>query len=315
MKNLLIFAGSDIVACQFLSAFIPQARAKSINPIIIRVQNGSHHWDHPEMKRYSFYENALLNDFIFPYINEHPSPVYKLANIDQLQERYNLQVIEAKKVNDPEFIQKLQEMDFIGAFSIRCFQIFKKPLIDTIKQKGFFGNSHPGLLPEYRGLFCLLRGMVEADKQVGWNLHIVEEGIDTGDVISEVIVPNDGTHNMFELFSHTIPHLVKGWLDFTCKAINGETPSLKAQLSEGRYFTYPTTAEIDSWLETDILKPLSAKEMVQFYCNIMYSPEHKLSKAAQDLKVFMINKIANFETTIEMEKDNYASGLLTQKAA
>ena len=315
MKNILIFAGDDLVACQFLTTFIPQAKAKNINPVIVRVQNGTHHWDHPEMKRYAFYEHTLLNDHVFPYMQENPSPVFQLFNIDQLSERYNLTVVEAAKVNAPDFVETVRNLDFIGAFSIRCFQIFKKPLIDAIKEKGFFGNSHPGLLPHYRGLFCMLRGMVEADTKVGWNLHVVEEGIDTGDIIKEITVQNNGTLNMMQLFTRTIPELAKGWLDYACAHVNGKSKQLEKQPSDGRYFTYPTNAEIDMWLATGALKSLSAKTMVQYYCDLAYAPEHKLNAAAQNFKVFLINKIARFETLIEMEREVYGSVKDIQKAA
>jgi hypothetical protein len=299
--NVLLFVGDDIVVHQFLNSFIPRAVSEGINPVLIKVRNKHRHHNHPEMKRYSFYEDTLLNKFAIPYIEKNPSPVFTLSSVKQLIENYNLKYLETDNVNDPQFVSKLSKMDFRGAFSIRCFQIFKKPIIDIVKEKGFFGNSHPGLLPEYRGVMCMMRGMVEQAENVGWNLHIVEEGIDTGSILKTITIPYNPKFSMPELFLQTMPALVNGWIDIITSHHQNNLLHGDEQKSSGRYFTYPTYDEMEAWLQTNKLVPLSAKRMVKYYCDMIYAEKSKFTSDAQNFKTFLINNVASFETMIELE--------------
>ena len=314
-KNILIFAGNDFIAHQFLNGFIPRAIKKGINPIIIRVKNSPHHFNHKEMKRYAFYEDTLLVDHLLPFIEDNPSPIFKLLSFEQLTARYNLNVIECDKVNSPDFIDQINSLDFIGALSIRCFQIFKQPIIKTIRAKGFFCNSHPGILPDYRGVYCLLRGMVGQEKQVGWNLHEIEEGIDTGKIIKTATITNDGKSNMLQLFTAAMPHLVDAWSEYVEEKLENKDTKSLPQTSDGNYYTYPTPEEMNEWLSTGKLKPLNAKDLVRYYCDLFYADKDKHSQTAQGFKVHLINKVAQFETMLEMYQHTNAPVTPYKKAA
>ena len=314
-KNLLIFAGNDFISHQFLNRIIPCLVKSGISPIIIKVNNKAHHWEHPEMKRYAFYEDTLLNEHLMTYIEDNPSPIYNLRSLGQLQSLYKLKVIDCKNVNAPEFIDHIKDLDFIGAISIRCFQIFKKNLIQFINTKGFFCNSHPGTLPNYRGVYCLLRGMISQEKQLGWSLHVIEEGIDTGNVVKTATIPNDPNNNMLQNFSNTIPQLVDAWLEYITEYLDDKNIESIPQLTKSNYYTYPTKLEIDEWLSNGRLKPLSSKALVKYYCDLFYSEENKHTSSAQNLKVFLINKVAQFETMLELDNAKTSKALPQKKAA
>ena len=186
-KNLLLFIGDDFVSTLFLNEFIPQVVEMGVNPIILTVesnqsdQNSAH-----ELKRYNFYQKNLLQRVLFPLLESSSKSNFKLLTPQQIFDQDDLQVIETSNVNDAATLDQIKKINFIGAISVRCFQIFGSRIISTIKDKGFFCNSHPGVLPDYRGVYCLLRGLVNGDEKLGWTLHDIDTGIDTGHVIKEV---------------------------------------------------------------------------------------------------------------------------------
>ena len=58
--------------------------------------------------------------------------------------------------------------------------ILKRPFIETFK---YVVNIHPALLPDYRGPEPIIWGLLDRVSTFGVSLHLVDEGIDTGDVL------------------------------------------------------------------------------------------------------------------------------------
>lgn len=301
-KNLLLFIGNDFVAHIFLNNFIPKVIAMGINPILVFVNDMANTGlSFTEMKKYNFYEKKLLNDILFPYIEENESKLFKLLSPMQIVKKYKLQTISTQNVNDPALQEEIEKLDFIGGMSVRCFQIFKKDIIGTVQNKGFFCNSHPGILPDYRGVCCLLRGLVNGDKKLGWTLHEINTGIDTGDVVKEISFYDFDKESVVEILAKTVPLLSNGWLEFITDTVDGKKITLTKQGEKSVYYTYPTEYEMNSWHEKGALKPLVAKEMVKFYFDLFTGSQNIYSEDIQKFKVFLINKVSQFETMMEMD--------------
>jgi methionyl-tRNA formyltransferase len=49
-------------------------------------------------------------------------------------------------------------------------------------------NTHPSLLPKYRGLHALAWSMLNLEKQVGFTIHLMNEFIDDGDILEQFTV-------------------------------------------------------------------------------------------------------------------------------
>lgn len=61
-----------------------------------------------------------------------------------------------------------------------------------------FLNAHPGLLPQYRGLDPVLWSVFHGDP-VGSTVHIITEGIDTGEILNCKLLPWRGATSLLEL--------------------------------------------------------------------------------------------------------------------
>lgn len=303
MKNVLVFIGEDFVSHLFLNNFVKQSIQMNVKPILIFVRNKNNSHNHREISRYEFYERDIIHTAIYPFIEDNKSNIFTMLSPRQIVQKYGLHTLETNNINDPDLIAQVNNLDIIGAISVRCFQIFKLPIIEIIKEKGFFCNSHPGILPDYRGVYCLLRGLVNKEKKLGWTLHDIDTGIDTGSIIKEIPHYNfDHNQSMPAILADTVPSLAQAWLAFIKDVIENREIHRKKQKGKGAYYTYPNAEEFEYWYANNLLKPLVPKDMVKFYFDMFVKPEDRIKQSAIDFKVRIINAVAQYETLIDMQE-------------
>ena len=79
-------------------------------------------------------------------------------------------------------------------------QIFKSQIINLPKYNTI--NCHAGKLPFYRGRNILNWALINDEKKFGITVHFIDEGIDTGDIISQKLFPindNDDYASLLEI--------------------------------------------------------------------------------------------------------------------
>ena len=95
----------------------------------------------------------------------------------------NIPVYQPRRVKEPEFIEVLKQLNpdviVVAAFG----QILSKVILDIPK----FGciNVHASLLPKYRGSAPIQWSIIEGEEKTGITIMHMDEGIDTGDMISK----------------------------------------------------------------------------------------------------------------------------------
>jgi folate-dependent phosphoribosylglycinamide formyltransferase PurN len=152
--------------------------------------------------------------------------------------------IEVDSVNSAESVQLLQE-HAIDLFVHAGAGILKKRLINAAPLGVL--NAHMGLLPSYRGMNVAEWAAWNHDP-VGCSVHLIDSGIDTGDIllIREVDV-SDATNvsELRNLVDQSQIELLGEVVNYVLKA--GELPPRRSQAeAEGRqYFTmHPTLLEV-----------------------------------------------------------------------
>ncbi|WP_263810682.1 methionyl-tRNA formyltransferase [Salinibacter pepae] len=104
-----------------------------------------------------------------------------------------------ENVNAPSFLEE------IGAFvpdinvSMSYDQILQTDAIEAAP-KGFI-NCHAGALPFYRGRNVLNWALINGEDRFGVTVHCVEEGIDSGDILTQrfgVITPQDDYQSLLD---------------------------------------------------------------------------------------------------------------------
>lgn len=121
-----------------------------------------------------------------------PTPVKEEAM------KHDIPVYQPLKVREPEFVEILEniapDIIVVAAFG----QIIPKKILDMPKYGCI--NIHASLLPKYRGAAPIQQAVIDGEKESGVTIMRMGTGLDTGDMISKVVVPLDKEETGGSLF-------------------------------------------------------------------------------------------------------------------
>jgi methionyl-tRNA formyltransferase len=100
--------------------------------------------------------------------------------------RLGLRLFEATDPNAPGFVAEVRGLAPDLLLSVQYDRILKPPLL-AVPRHGAF-NLHFGPLPRLRGCFPT-KWAILGDEPAGVTLHAIDPGIDSGDVVAQVLVP------------------------------------------------------------------------------------------------------------------------------
>lgn len=147
--------------------------------------------------------------------------------------KHDIPVYQPVKVRDPEFVETLRglnpDMIIVAAFG----QIIPKVILEMPKYGCL--NIHASLLPKYRGAAPIQQAVIDGEKESGVTLMKMGEGLDTGDMISQAVVPlaeDETGGSLFDKLSEagasllikTIPSIVDGTAVYTRQPEESPTP-------------------------------------------------------------------------------------------
>jgi hypothetical protein len=260
---LALLIGNDIVAHAILNRLVPTMCAAGIEPILYLPEHFASRKPearHVELLRFGFAERGLANEIVYPFLARHDGAAPQLMlSPEQLAKRYGLGLERVRNINDPAFVGQLAELSgLVGGISIRCFQIFRTPLIEVLRQKGVLLNLHPGLLPRHRGVLSTAWAMASGDADLGCALHHIDEGVDTGNILWCDRRPFDRNRSVF---ANNLDHMVACGTETLLRVL----PYIKAGLvpaghvqplsaSNGAaYHSFPTATELAQWHECGVV--------------------------------------------------------------
>ena len=92
-----------------------------------------------------------------------------------------LPILQPQTVNDPEFIGSLKQNRPDTIIVVAFGQILNETFLKIPKQ--FCINLHSSLLPKYRGAAPIHRAILNGDSKSGVTTMIMDQGMDTGDIL------------------------------------------------------------------------------------------------------------------------------------
>lgn len=136
-----------------------------------------------------------------------------------------LKVLQPTDLKDETFIEELKKMD-VDIFCIVAFRILPKSVF-TIPRYGSF-NVHTSLLPKFRGAAPINWAIIKGEKKTGVTSFILDEDIDTGNIVGtrEVIIGDSMTAG--ELHDELMPLAAELAVE-TCELIMKGNRELKKQ--------------------------------------------------------------------------------------
>lgn len=142
-----------------------------------------------------------------------PTPVKEAAL------KLGLTVYQPKRVRDPEFIQCMRELKPEVIVVVAFGQIIPQEILEMATYGCI--NVHASLLPKYRGAAPIQWAVIDGEKESGVTIMRMDAGLDTGDMITKVVVPiapEETGGSLFEKLSQagaqllvdTLPSLADG---------------------------------------------------------------------------------------------------------
>jgi methionyl-tRNA formyltransferase len=147
--------------------------------------------------------------------------------------KHEIPVYQPKKVREPEFMEVLRELApdliVVAAFG----QIIPKEILDLPKYGCI--NIHASLLPKYRGAAPIQQAILDGEKESGVTIMRMGTGLDTGDMISKIIVPISDDETGGSLFDkladagaglllETVPAIINGTAIYEKQPEESPTP-------------------------------------------------------------------------------------------
>lgn len=141
--------------------------------------------------------------------------------VKECAQKYGIPVFQPVKVKTPEAVEELRKYE-ADVFVVAAFgQILSKEIL-TMPRLGCV-NIHASLLPKYRGASPINWCIINGEQETGVTIMQMDEGVDTGDILSTVTVPiaqDETAESLFEKLSRegaklivdTLPKLERGEL-------------------------------------------------------------------------------------------------------
>jgi methionyl-tRNA formyltransferase len=112
---------------------------------------------------------------------------------------------------------ELEEYDFL--ISVQYHEIIKQKHIDTAKKIAV--NLHMAPLPEYRGCNQFSFAIIDQAKEFGTTLHIINSGIDSGDILFENRFSISSNETVISLHEKTNEHSIQLFKNSIEKVLSG----------------------------------------------------------------------------------------------
>lgn len=140
-------------------------------------------------------------------------------------------------VEDIETLYGRQELIFV---SLECDQLIK---VDLFRSRELF-NIHFSMLPAYRGMYTSVLPILHGQATSGVTLHVIDAGIDTGDIVDQATfrIDKDDTArdlylkynaNAFDLLRANVDRLVAGGYEARPQDVAGASYFSKGSVDFG----------------------------------------------------------------------------------
>lgn len=191
-------------------------------------------------------------------------PVLNSTNIVQLAWQEHIPLWEVAHISDPATLSTLvaYQPDVI------CVACFSQRIPRTILDLPRFGclNVHPSLLPAKRGPDPLFWTFRHGDRQTGVTIHLMDDGMDTGDILAQEVLDVPDGISYPELELHCATHGGQLLAQTVWQLYEGEAVPQKQEEAKSSYYPLPDAQ--------DYVVPVlewSAQHVYNFICGVAQS--------------------------------------------
>jgi methionyl-tRNA formyltransferase len=140
----------------------------------------------------------------------------------QVALKHGIPVLQPESVRTPEFLAMVRSLAPDLAVTAAYGRILP-PLVLAVPPRGCL-NIHASLLPAYRGAAPVQGCLINGEHETGVSFMLMDEGMDTGDILMQARVPVDDeidagrlSEQLAMLGAELLPFVIEGWLDGSLK--------------------------------------------------------------------------------------------------
>ncbi|MEV0133117.1 methionyl-tRNA formyltransferase [Dactylosporangium sp. NPDC050688] len=195
------------------------------------VMFGYQTWGHRTLQALLASEHEVALVVTHP-ASDHPYERIWSDSVADLAAEHGVEVLIRDRPGDAELLDrlKLADPDVIVATNWRTWippEIFELPRHGTL-------NVHDSLLPAYGGFSPLIWALINGEREVGVTAHMMDAGLDAGDIVLQRAVPVGDRDTTTDLFHKTLalfgPITVDG-LDLIASGRTDWTPQDRSKAS------------------------------------------------------------------------------------
>ena len=213
------------------------------------------------------YKIAVLIRRIF-HMNKHSNDCYIETNAN-LGKMFGIPVFKIEgSINDEIWLNKINEIKPDLIICIRYAEILKNSLL-TIPNGGVI-NFHPSLLPKYKGMAPIFQALLHNENEIGFSLHYIDEGIDTGKIIKRQKIKTEKNESVSHIAIRA--HVVAGYelLSILNNLKKGDKKTEQITQNNGNYFSWPEKKDVKKFMQSN----KKYVEFRDFLSLVFYNPRN-----------------------------------------
>ena len=212
------------------------------------------------------YKIAVLIRRIF-HMNKHSNDCYIETNAN-LGKMFGIPVFKIEgSINDEIWLNKINEIKPDLIICIRYAEILKNSLL-TIPNGGVI-NFHPSLLPKYKGMAPIFQALLHNENEIGFSLHYIDEGIDTGEIIKRQKIKTEKNESVSHIAIRA--HIAAGYelLSVINNLKKGDKKTEQIIQDNGNYFSWPEKKDVKKFMQSN----KKYVEFRDFLSLVFYNPK------------------------------------------
>lgn len=163
------------------------------------------------------------------------------SNIVQLAQAHAVPLWEVTRMSDPLTLMTLSAYQ-PDVICVACFSLRIPRAVLAIPRLGSL-NVHPSLLPRNRGLVPLFWTFRERSGQTGVTIHMLDEGMDSGDIVAQQAIPVPPGISYSALESHCATIGGKLLARSVWDLYRGKAVRIAQDEKESSYHSFPEEAD------------------------------------------------------------------------
>ena len=165
--------------------------------------------------------------------------------LGEVAARLRAPVLRPQRINAPDTVRDIAALEPDLGVSIAYNQILRAPVRDA-HRRGVI-NLHAGKLPFYRGRNVINWAIINGETEIGLTAHYVDDGIDTGDIITQLTLPIGWTDDYGDVLRRVVDRMPSLVVDTVRDIANGTAQRRRQADHPGTYFG--GRGEGDEWID------------------------------------------------------------------